>query len=290
MWFEEDDLIGKRLFMARHRKRKAMLKVNAKVNSGGLLDRFKVAVVVSALVAVVGTCVLIWFGVKKMEKMLFSANDRFKISHLSIITRPGAKLTKDRIAEYAGIQKGINMFDFSINAVRKRFLKHQPNVRTMEIRRRLPGTVEIEVVEREPLARLGRNGSYGVDEEGFVFVAKSMGILPVLEGGSERQITPGGRLSGRSLAALRVIDCCNNPIYGINIKAVEMDHHEYLSLHLMSGKVVKFNWHKMGAGTEESRKELVTALRRLTLLLRSDEGKRKNRIDATFGSRMYAQR
>ena len=72
MWFEEDDLIGKRLFMARHKKRKAMLKVNAKVNNRGVMNRFKVAVIVSACIAVVGTCVLLWLGVRQMEKVLFS--------------------------------------------------------------------------------------------------------------------------------------------------------------------------------------------------------------------------
>ncbi len=60
-------------------------------------------------------------------------------------------LTTDQIAELADIPKGVSLFRVPVNAAKVR-IESNPWIKSAVVRRRLPDTIEICVVEREPVA------------------------------------------------------------------------------------------------------------------------------------------
>jgi len=74
---------------------------------------------------------------------------RFSVQQTQI--RGNHLVTPDQIAQLAKVPKGLSLFRVPVETVRTRILAH-PWIRSAIVRRRLPDTIEISVVEREPVA------------------------------------------------------------------------------------------------------------------------------------------
>jgi len=289
MWFDDEETSGKRLLSRKRNARRApILKVNTRLRVQKKTKMYRIAVFVLVPAVIAAASVLLWFGVCMAGRLLFSSNDRFRIVNLEI--KEGEVITGDLIREYTRISEGMNLFEFDIGNIRDAFLRRSPNVKSMEISRYLPDTLKIEVVERTPLARIGWRGHLVTDREGFVFGFRSgLRGLPVITGYRARNLRPGRRVGGMALAALEVLDACDNPTLGINVESVETGNADYLVLRLSDRKSVKLSWDKMGRMTRESRRLLRGKLGRLARTLQSEHGRRLTKIDATLDNRIYAR-
>ncbi len=233
-----------------------------------------------------------WVGLRMVLRWLFIENSRFNIVKLEIEVADNAVITPALVREYTQVKEGMNLFEVDISAIREDFMLRAPNVKSMEISRRVPETLKIKIDERVAIGRVGRYGEMGIDREGVVFGLKAGSrALPRIIGhsGGDNGFRPGNRLCGWEYAAVQVLSVCDDPRFGVYIENINVSNSDYLVLNLTGGKTVKMAWEDMGEPTMRSRSRLQKKLGRLSRVLQSDEGKRKSRFDCTFEGRVYAE-
>ncbi|MDD4871939.1 MAG: FtsQ-type POTRA domain-containing protein [Kiritimatiellae bacterium] len=290
MWFDDEEANDRRLFRVRKRVggRNTILRVNTRF--ADKKNSQKVGISVLLAVVIIGVTVLAWLGCRLAFRALFSDNDRFIIRNA--IIQEGSVISSDLIKEYTQIKEGMNLFAFDITKVRKDFLRQCPNVKSMKIIRQLPDTLQISIVERNPVARIGRKSPFVADSEGYVFGLR-LGYheLPVITGYRDPGLRPGSRLCGMALAALEVLEACYDQKIGLHIDEVEVNNPEYLVLYVPEGDKVKqidLSWQGMGKRNAESRKKLMEKLSWVIKALQSEEGRRSLRLNATLDGRVFA--
>lgn len=90
----------------------------------------------------------------------------------------------EEIIEMAGLETGGNIFPLDSAAAREAIIRHQ-DFRDAQVRKIFPSTVRIEVMEREPRARIIFGQYYTIDEEGVVLGSKKSSPernLPLIRG------------------------------------------------------------------------------------------------------------
>lgn len=255
---------------------------------------YRTGAVVLLLTALAGSAYAAYRGALYLRDITFAANPRFTIRTIRI--QDGRIKTADMIREYLaykGIAEGANLFGFDLVAFRDEYLAYNPVVRQMTLRRQLPDTLEVAIVERAPLARLGQRASLVCDREGFVFrLSTGLHELPVVIGNTDPTLAPGQLVSGLTRAAVDVLAVCENPRLGLLVLGVDIRKRDYLILHLVAPtgiKEARLAWHGMGGPvTAQSHAELVQRLIRVRQLLDEDPG-HHTVLDVTFEDRAFAQ-
>ncbi|MGQ9661765.1 MAG: cell division protein FtsQ/DivIB [Kiritimatiellia bacterium] len=287
MWSFEDDLFGEEISKDSRKQRLTLLKVEAREGNRGkkMLSRAGIGVATGAVIA--GFLLLLYLGMRFTIGKLFTRNDRFKIKNIEVVA-PSAH-THDLVLEYLGITEGMNLFGFNMREAHRTILKHAAAFKSLSIRRILPDTVKIEVVERIPLARLGANGIIVVDDEGVVFCAPSLRrSLPLIAGAPE--LVPGQRVSGMARAAVELLDLCSDPKTSLAVERIAVNRADRLELTIQFGgsrREIAIAWPGMGENTPRSRALLQNKLVRVRQILNSSKGMSLSRLDMTFDDRAY---
>jgi cell division septal protein FtsQ len=268
----------------KRRRKKSNLRVGINRKSGPSRGQRILAGII-LVVALTGAGV---FGVRAAWGFLFKQNDRFTVKKVEI--KAGEVITPQLVREYTRIREGMNIFAVDVADIRSRFLEQCPNVKTMTISRQLPDTVRIEVVERRPIARMGHGGRFVVDSEGCVFVlhGKRLEGLPVITG-YHQDLRPGDRVRKTCLAALQVLDACDNPRLGLSVEAINAAEDDCLVLDLSGQVRVRLAWPKMGEDSARAREHLLRRLGRVARALQSDRGRDMRWLDATLEDRIYGK-
>lgn len=226
--------------------------------------------------------VLVW----KIGALLFWENPAYAIRSLAI-TVDGPTITAAHVKEYMKVAEGTNLFSSSLASLRADFLKRTPIAKSVTLHRKLPSTLAIEIVERTPLARLGRWGSLAVDREGFVFSLRTgTRDYPVISGCAIENLKPGVRVDQAVLNAIEVVDVCNRNKVGEQVKIASLDvsPKEYFELYLAAGERVKIGWPDMDQPVSDIRERVERKLTALAGALRASEerGRRLVNLDLTF--------
>ena len=208
----------------------------------------------------------------------------------------GRLVRADVVAEAFGLKNGVNLAEIDFAARRAEMLGKYPAIREISVTRRLPNRVEIAVVEREPAVRMGTSGRKGgsglvADEEGVVFgCRRGTNLLPIVkESPAPGAGTPvGQRLSGRSLAALRLVMACREPRFqDLRLLEVDVSKSDYLVATLADYSTANVSWPGMddsGGGKEKLAETIESFLK----ALRCDTS-RGTRVWNVFGpDRVYA--
>jgi hypothetical protein len=205
---------------------------------------------------------LLWFVLKISGELLFSRNPAFTITRLDI--QGSSPVIRDYIVGKQNIREGVNLFAFDVGEIREEFLRAAPSFKSMRIQRILPGTLTVKVVEREPLARIGRKGGFVVDREGFVFgprVRKQN--LPYIVGYKGPLLKPGGRIQSAGRDAVAVLDICRGTPLGEDIVITAIDvgggfsgKDDDMQLYLAGDTVVSFWWPRRGPKGFSTAREL----------------------------------
>lgn len=233
----------------------------------------------------------LWTGLVGAGRALYSRNPRFTVRRVEI--RGGSETAQRLIREYTGIREGTNLFAFSIAKIHRRVLSRAFAFRRLDIVRRLPDTVEIEVTERIPLARLDSPWNLVADAEGVVFCPLGRAShLPVLRGVPRSRLEPGRYLDGMSLAALHLLEACEDPSVGLDAKEVRVDASDRLTLIVTTAKgdlPVTCAWEGMGQNTPEARAALRQQLFLIREALASPQARTLSQLDATLKGRAYGR-
>jgi len=246
-----------------------------------------------AVVALSVASAVAYAGILLIGNALFAENSRFQIETIAV--QAGTIKTEPIIREYleyVGIVPGANLFSFRIGELAHLYLERNPLVRAVRVERVLPDTLHFAVWEREPLARLGQRGTLVVDREGFVFrLRQGLHRLPVIIEYGETGWSPGDTVSGMLLAALEVLDVCDDPRVGLRIMGIDVRHQDYLLIHVLTTdgiKEARLSWVDMGQNSEVSRSDLLLRLGRLRQVAQQDRTGR-SLFDATIPGRIYVR-
>jgi hypothetical protein len=303
MWLEDEVISGRKLGSVR-RRRGGPVTVNlrrgkAAASEGGkgaeaavrrALGPLAYALLVPLAIALVAGGV--WFGLRSVTASLFRHNVRFTITRLQI--RGDSPIVGDFIREQRGIREGTNLFAFDAEALRREFLERAPSYRSMRITRVLPDILNIEVTPRVPVARLvlGWRDMLVADREGAVFAtAGYTGHLPAITGCRDRTLEPGRGVRGIAVAAVQVVDVCDNPQLGIKVQEVRLDGDDRLTLVAQYGgyvRRIRLSWDGMGSTGTEPRKSLLSKLGRWVQVMQTPQGADHTEFDGTYPDRIYA--
>ena len=113
--------------------------------------------------AVAGLIYLVWLGV---EKVNFSQDFEIK----EVMVSGNKYISKNELLSIAKVETRTNMFKVSLKEAQAR-LKANSQLKSVSVTRVFPATVEIKVVERDPVAYIGENRAFQIDREGVVFPA-----------------------------------------------------------------------------------------------------------------------
>ena len=157
--------------------------------------RKKMAWGIASLVLAVGTaCGILWITIGTLLDRFFYSNPAYTLREivLDLDGTMDAEAARDR----TGIAEGANIFAVDIAGAARR-LAAVPAVADVQIERRLPDRIEITLVARDPVARIGSGGAahdqWLVDDSGFVVQPEiwkpEFDSLPEISGGA----APGGQ-------------------------------------------------------------------------------------------------
>jgi hypothetical protein len=289
MWFYDDDLSRRFGGLRTGRRKEMMLSVNTRLVDRKKVDSYKVAIYIMVPLLFIAILFMSWMGIKAIGQNLFSKNNYFTITR--ILVNDGAFLSKERVLEYLQISEGMNIFSFDIQKVRTDFMARATHVKGMEIVRHLPGTLQIEISERTPVAVMGGRDYLVADKDGFLFNQRmKIESLPTIRGCSAEVLRPGKKLDSCAMAALRLLQVCEDSAVGLRISSVDVSPREYMVVCLTEGKPrVKFAWDKMVEDTEQSQKNLKVKVNALMNYLNDEQGKLKNILDMTLDDKTFAR-
>ena len=103
----------------------------------------------------------------------------FAVSSVQLV---GARhLTEEEILSIAGISMGDSLFNVDVRRARERLLAH-PRIEQATVRRRLPATIHVEVVERVPVAIMPHPEGFAAlgAQEGLDAVGGAQAAVPLL--------------------------------------------------------------------------------------------------------------
>jgi cell division septal protein FtsQ len=141
----------------------------------------------------------------------------------------------ERIQAESGLAGGERILLTRMAKIEAR-LEGIPEVRSVIVERRLPTTVVIHAVGREPLAVLDIDPAMAVDAQGLMFVARTARPLAALAGW-EGQVAPGRSVDPRTRQVLAAY--AGFPL-GLRDAVVRIDVGAELVLHVGDGTRIEF--------------------------------------------------
>jgi cell division protein FtsQ len=147
-------------------------------------------------------CLGAWQGYRFAERATFFTLREVRFTGL-------AHATREELLQRSGLLLGTNLFHLDLAAATRAIEAH-PWVASARLSRRLPGAVDVEVVEHRPAANLQLGGLYLLDDLGRVFkrAAADDGVdLPLITG-MKREDWGGNRPAAqlRVYTALQLLD------------------------------------------------------------------------------------
>ncbi len=130
----------------------------------------------------------------------------FNIKDINVINN--VTIPSDTIVSLSGLKSGDNIFKFYKGNIYDK-IKENPYVENVEIHRKLPSTIEIDVTERVATYNIDFMGKYAyINTQGYILEISedSMG-MPVIQGATtnEEEIVPGNRLNNEDLTKLEQV-------------------------------------------------------------------------------------
>lgn len=219
--------------------------------------------------------------VKAGERMCAAWNAQFAVDDVlaQVTIRSTPHISDEMVRQAFGLTNGCNLATIDFAACRRRTLERQPLIRSIVIDRR-GKTLEIAVEERKPVARINletRRVSRGgktseihlwdaVDSEGVVFSfnRRDTVFMPAIKG-LPAAVRRGGRISGRALSALRMIEICaaNRDLAVIGLDSVSVANSTYMQACTKDYSIVKIDWQLLDEPTDPRQKNLRLVLTNL---------------------------
>lgn len=190
-------------------------------------------------------------GIQTVARGMYLNNDRYQLvdSQHRFHNASGGILQFKQTLQIANIDQEGNLFDFDIQKSRKKLLD-MPAIKDAQIKRILPGGLDIRVDERLPIARL-KIKNLLVDEQGLIVrsaITASDRKLPVISGYDSPAFRAGSDIKD-TLAedALNVLNTIQRspflPRY-IKVKQLDVSDVEFLTVRLDDDRTLLLPRHR----------------------------------------------
>lgn len=212
--------------------------------------------------------------------------ERFLIGN--IVVEGNEFVSEETILSSAGVRKGADLFKFDIYDAKFKVEKI-PQILSASVRRKLPDTIVIQVVERSARAivRAGANEtSMCVDSEGVLLPFGASGgqdDMTVIYGVNVAELNPGKHCKDKNLEiALMIIRLHDNSILKekVNVEKIIIDKYGVVLIHEREKAVLR-RLYKVYLGKEEFEQRLANLGAIIQKELEREE-KQDRKIDLTF--------
>jgi len=140
---------NERVSNTRQRRQQHLLDVRVRSHKATQHRNRRILVAVSKIVLVLVVAAGVVFGVRYGAKHFFFENPDYQLSQIEFQT--DGTLQRDQVLKTADLREGVNIFSVNLARVRDQ-LQQLPQVDEVQVIRKLPGEIDIRVVERKPIA------------------------------------------------------------------------------------------------------------------------------------------
>lgn len=239
----------------RRKKKKSEKSSN---ESPGFIHRVigKIKYILIVLALIIGAIIVIYSPMFNIKSIEVEGNER---------------LSKDKIIEISGLKNDVNMFKYTKIQIANSLTKNA-YIESVEVTRKLPGTIGIKVTERHPTYMLQFADSFVyINNQGYILEISNERIdTPIIVGFKTdlNNIKPGNRVDIEDLKQLNMVIkiigiCEDNDITGVVTKVDVSNPKNYTLILEGQGKTVY-----LGDGNE-----LTSRILYLKAILESSEGK-----------------
>ncbi len=140
---------NQRISNTRQRRQQHLLDVKVRSHKAIQHRNRRVLVVLSKIALALAVCAALYLGIRFGAKRLFFENPDYRLSQIGMKT-DGA-LQREQVLKAADLHEGENIFSVNLDQVRDR-LQQLAQVDEVQVVRKLPAEIDIEIVERKPVA------------------------------------------------------------------------------------------------------------------------------------------
>ncbi len=140
---------NRRVSNLRQRRQQHLLDVKVRSRRATQHRARRVLALLSRLTVLAGLCAVIYIGAREGAKRFFFENADYQLRTIGLQT--DGTLQREQILKVADLHEGKNIFSVNLGRVRDS-LQRLPQVDEAEVVRKLPGEIDIRVVERKPVA------------------------------------------------------------------------------------------------------------------------------------------
>lgn len=133
----------------RQRRQQHLLDVKVRSHKATQHRNRRVLVIVSKVVLVACICVGLYFGLQLGARRLFFENPDYSLNQIDVQT--DGTLQRDQVLKATGLREGENIFKVNLAKVQSS-LQQLPQVDEVQVVRKMPGEIDIRIVERKPVA------------------------------------------------------------------------------------------------------------------------------------------
>lgn len=159
----------------------------------GWIGRLCKAAVVALLL--IGSVVGVWEGYRRILRLPY-----FHVAEVRV--EGNMQVASEEVAAGLGIAPGTSILEVDLAALSRR-LRQNPWIKEAQVRRRLPITLVIQVVERLPEAVFVADRRYLLSADGVILAAlegDDLPDLPTLRAAEPRRVKPGERILSSEMA------------------------------------------------------------------------------------------
>jgi cell division septal protein FtsQ len=140
---------NQRVSNPRQRKQQHLLDVKVRARKATQHRNRRVLVFMSKIVLAAAVCSGSVFGARVAMRRFFFENPDYRLAMIDVQT--DGSLLRDQVLKAADLREGENIFQVNLAQVH-RVLQKLPQVDEVQVVRKLPGEIDIHIVERKPIA------------------------------------------------------------------------------------------------------------------------------------------
>lgn len=226
---------NRRLSSFRQRRQQHLLDVKVRSRKAVAHRNRRVLVVFSKVALSIALIFGICLGARYAAKRFFLDNPDYQLSAIEVQT--DGTLQRDQILSVADLHEGENIFRVNLARVHDR-LQDLPQVDQVELIRKLPGEIDIRIVERKPIAWItsekqmadpfAADAAFLIDARGALMKEKKLLPeylgLPVIVGCADDSLEAGGTVkSAETKAALDLLRLSSRSFMQTRFQVREID-------------------------------------------------------------------
>ena len=142
---------NQRVSNARQRRQQNILEVRVRSRTAKHHRNRRVLVVTAKIALVLVLCASLYLGVSYGSRRLFFENPDYQLRTITVHT--DGTLQREQVLKTAELRDGVNIFGINLALVHDR-LQQLPQVDEVQVLRKMPGEIDVRIVERKPVAWL----------------------------------------------------------------------------------------------------------------------------------------